>query len=146
MIDSNKRAFIVCSGGQGGIEAFKHKSGKKLRKSISISKWIAPEMVHAFGANVQPDFRTKINFSKVDVFSLGLIALFTCDRENFRKKSSKLNCNLGILNEYFEDLAKRNVLSAGFLELLRKMLMFDIEDRATIYQVWEWVRRKIIFF
>lgn len=144
MIDLNNHAFIVYSGKQKDFETTKKKSEINIRRSILPSRWLAPEMIYAQGYPLAESYRElNPNFSKLDVFSLGLITLFILDRDIFNSNKYKFNNDPIFMREYLADLERRNVLSNEFLSLTKKMLCFSVSERIPIKEIYDWTVKKI---
>lgn len=113
-------------------------------------EWMAPEMLEAYSSN-QREIKTADIF-KLDIFSLGLIALFCWDSEEFQKQKDRNRDQIALF-KYLRSLRfrhprKKAILTnpvdlirekfpLGIYYLLRCMLCFDIELRPNVEEVYK---------
>ena len=116
-----------------------------LSNQAGTEEWMAPEMRNP--DLIQPGKNReakKIDYRKLDIFSLGLISLFCLDSlDNFSNYKLHLNENSNTLHEVYLPQVKSK-LPIEFYCLLKSMLSFDwnarpsieeLSDFATVYLV-----------
>ncbi len=119
---------------------------KTINFAQGTTQWMAPEMLQAVNNNQNNDEKSKTNFSKLDVFSLGLIALYAIDRDSYNEKRNELNTDEKILKDYIKQFEKRNAIyDKEFLILLKRMLTYEIDIRPNVDELYEWVVRFFIY-
>ncbi len=143
LIDENGRAFIADLGASKQCEATLLAELKKKPTTLAgTSNWMAPEMLKVF--NSHPDSTPPARLSKLDVFSLGLITLKAIDRDGYDKQKDNLNRDENDLKKYLGQIEKQKLISdEEFLDILRRMLSFDIDSRISIEELYKWM---VIFF
>ena len=138
LINENGRAFITDLGVARRFEATYLAKHKNVNTSPEGSEsWMAPEMLLA---SLSSTSKIPANFSKLDVFSLGLITLNAIDRDGFMKYKGKLNIDNNVLEQYLQEVENKGVIKdKEFLPILKKMLSFDIDSRIHIEKLYHWM-------
>ena len=93
--------------------------------------WMSPEMRNAQNLS---HFNTQQ--AKSDIFSLGLIALYCLDTNEFKKVQPFLNENEGMLEEYLDRFRLRFTNTRLFY-LIRCMLSYSPSTRPSISQLFQ---------
>ncbi len=109
---------------------------REITTQAGTEEWMAPEMrnpdIIKLGKTGEDN---KINFSKIDIFSLGLITLYCLDSpENFYKYSSVLNEKSRTLHEEYLPQLKSS-MPIEFYCLLKLMLSFDWNARPSLEEI-----------
>ena len=112
------------------------KKSKNLTIQVGTEEWMAPEMRNPDWIRLGKDKEAKkIDYRKLDVFSLGLISLFCLDSvDNFSKYNRGLNQNSNILHEVYLPQVKSK-MPIEFFCLLKSMLSFDWNARPSIEEL-----------
>ena len=98
---------------------------------VGTEVWMAPEILLLKDKAEKP---LKVDVSKFDIFSLGLISLYCLDKEGF-KKFKNINLNEIELNSYLESFTER--VPPNFFYMMRCMLSFNHFTRPSITQLHE---------
>ena len=107
-----------------------------LTTQAGTEEWMAPEMRNPDLIKLGKDKNSKkIDYRKLDVFSLGLISLYCLDSlDNFYKYSRLLNENSNILHEEYLPQLKSKI-PIEFYRVLKSMLSFDWNARPSIEEL-----------
>lgn len=144
LLDKNGNAYVADVGVAKIYDRLTQAKNPKSAVTLAGTKrWMAPEMRNAY----EKDLELKSDMSKVDVFSLGLLALFALDFKNFDKLDG-LNSSERKLQEYLEKIDKSSepeailedeaiVPDRVFLNYLKRMLEFKIENRPSIDEIYK---------
>jgi serine/threonine protein kinase len=138
MIDEYGRAFISDIGIAKQMEYnLQGRSSDIIPNAWGEKNWMAPEIFSYFSSPV-PDIPS--HQTKFDVFSLGLIFLYSIDRDGFMKRKGTLNYDKKILKEYIMEIEKKGLIyDREFLTVLKKILDFDINSRISIQELYYWM-------
>ena len=93
---------------------------------VGTKSWMAPEMIE-FEKLADDKNKFKLNETKLDTFSLGLLCLFLLNTEEFKKthlKKSILNLDESFLQDFLKNYIKPRVPLSFYL-ILRSMLTFN---------------------
>ena len=132
LLDFNGVAYIGDFGNAKKLDT----TIQTLTSAQGTLKWMSPEMRISF----EEKKTRKIDFSKIDVFSLGLIFLFILDRPIFETNSELYNKDEKILKDYLDDFGNRfSSIDKDFLRILREILAFDPSKRMTIRELFTWM-------
>ncbi len=112
------------------------KKAQTLTTRTGTEEWMAPEMrnpnIIKLGKTGEDN---KIDFSKLDIFSLGLITLYCLDSpKNFYKYSPILNEKSRTLHEEYLPQLKSN-MPIEFFCLLKSILSFDWNARPSLDEI-----------
>ena len=109
---------------------------KDLTSQVGTKKWMAPEMRNPGLIQLGNDSEAKkIDYRRLDVFSLGLISLFCLDSpDNFSQYNLDLNQNSNKLHEVYLPQLKSK-MPIEFYCLLKSMLSFDWNARPSIEEL-----------
>ena len=112
------------------------KKFQNLTSQVGTEEWMAPEMRYPDLIKLGKDKEAKkIDYRKLDVFSLGLISLFCLDSvDNFYKYNRHLNENSNTLHEVYLPQLKSK-MPIEFYCLLKSMLSFDWNARPSIEEL-----------
>ena len=122
------RAYIA---ERGVSKSFKSEISLLNNNSTETLLWMSPEMLESLKKGTHEK-----QHLKSDIFSLGLIAMFCLDYENFQTFKDKLNNNEEILEEYLDDFCYRiNDAHISFFYLIRCMLSFSKFTRPNILEL-----------
>ena len=130
LINSYGRAVLSDVGG-AKILASKADFIQSLSSEVGTPDWMAPELASLLQRNHAES--KMIDFSKVDVFSLGLITLFCLDKKKF-VTLKQLNLDEKLLHDYLETF--RDKIPIPFYYILRCMLSFNSKTRPSMIQLY----------
>ena len=111
---------------------FSAKNANTTKNIVGTLNWMAPEMRFCY----ENEIKMKTDMTKLDVFSLGLVALFMLDYQNFGIKGKYLNrvSKKNVLDQYLDELDQKSseklpkeerlIPNRSFLDYLKKMLTF----------------------
>lgn len=108
--------------------------GTITEKIVGSKYFLAPELFIAMKTNI--NFEATVNFSKCDVFSLGLTLLRMITNEDFVKNDIVLNYNEADLENYL--FKNRNKIPMEIYDTLLLMLRFNVDlrpDIITLYKI-----------
>ena len=108
--------------------------GTITEKIVGSKYFLAPELFIAMKTNL--NFEATVNFSKCDVFSLGLTLLRMITNEDFVKNDIVLNYNEADLENYL--FKNRNKIPLEIYDTLLLMLRFNVDlrpDIITLYKI-----------
>lgn len=135
LLDSNGTAYI---GDLRGAKRFSEKTDVKTIITVGGNdNWVAPE--------IRKSFKTRkfegIEYSKIDVFSIGLVTLFMIDHQNFSGKSKLFNQEEKELQVYLKELEGRfsSSIDKEFFKILDGMLSFKVDKRISIADLNTWM-------
>lgn len=141
LINENRKAFIIDIGVSKFLEntITGIKTNQTINKPAGTLVWMAPEMHTAFIS----DEKSRTDFSKLDIFSLGLISLHILDTMEFNKNFLRYNVDEKFLKDYLEKLEKKGLISdKEFFIVLTKMLSYPVDKRISILSLYEWVHHQ----
>ena len=98
------------------------------------SCWMAPEMLTVME---QPK-ASRMDMTKLDIFSLGLISFFILDTENFRKEKF-LNKSEKELERYIQTFREKNLVPLNFYKTLELMVSYLPEKRPSVEYILSFV-------
>lgn len=125
----------------GVAKQFANQSSLKKLQSLTTqagtNEWMAPEMKNPYLIQLGKEkVDNKIDYRKLDVFSLGLITLYCLDSpENFDKYNNFLNEKSNKLHEEYLPQLRLN-MPIEFSFLLKSMLSFDWNSRPSIEELY----------
>ena len=99
-------------------------------KLVNDSTWKSPEMLE-FSPSEAPNSRRQ---PKSDIFTVGLIALYCLDSDEFLKNKDDLNKNEKFLESYLDEFHLR-FESPRFFKVIRSMLSYSPSKRPDIVQL-----------
>ena len=106
----------------------KGRKGTITEKIVGSRYFLAPELFIAL--NTSKNFEATVNFSKCDVFSLGLTLLRLMTNEDFVKSEIVLNYNEADLENYL--IKNKNKIPLEIYDTLLSMLRFNVDLRPDI--------------
>lgn len=121
----------------------KGRKGTITEKIVGSKYFLAPELYIAMRKS--KNFEATVNYSKCDVFSLGLTILRIITNEDFVKNNIVLNYNEADLENYL--LKHRNKIPLEIFDTLLLMLRFNVDlrpDIPTLYKIVNF-RKEVIF-
>jgi serine/threonine protein kinase len=125
------RAFLADAGSARLFDFLNENERKKTKSSLSSKlDWMAPELLRK---SLNYDSTPILDLHKLDIFSLGLLALYCLDPEQFRSFKGSLNKDEKSLLSFLDGL--RGKISPPFFYMLRCMLSFSPLTRPSIEQL-----------
>ena len=140
LVRDGKDRPVALLGDVGVAKQFSNQNSLKKFKNLTTQagteEWMAPEMRNPDLIQLGRDKDVKkIDYRKLDVFSLGLISLFCLDSvDNFYKYNRHLNENSNTLHEVYLPQLKSK-MPIEFYCLLKSMLSFDWNARPSIEEL-----------
>jgi serine/threonine protein kinase len=128
--DQNKkpRAYLADAGSARFFDILNENEKKKTKISISSKfDWMAPELLKK---NLNQDSTVVLDMHKLDIFSIGLLALYCLDPQEFRNAKGLLNKDEKKLLNFLDNLKSK--LSPPFFYMLRCMLSFSPLTRPSV--------------
>ncbi len=127
--EQKKPKAFLADGGSGRLFDILNDNERKKTKSLSsMFDWMAPEQLRK-SLNAA-DCTIQVENDKLDVFSVGLLALFCVDPEGFRKNKGLFNRDEKLVVSYLDGLKPK--ISTQYYYILRCMLSFSPITRPSI--------------
>ena len=106
---------------------------------VGSKGWMAPEMLEFEKSLENSEITVKIDETKLDTFSLGLVCIFLLATEEFKKEhfaKANLNRNEQETQDFLKNIIKPKI-PLGFYSILRSMLEFNPRSRYNILELYE---------
>ena len=135
LVDSNDIAYI----GDLGDAKYSNKTIQHVTSAAEELEWMSPEMRLTF----KTEKSQQVNFSNLDVFSIGLVALFLIDPQTFNSpegNTGKFNQEEKTLKEYLKVFeVQYSHFGSELIQVIKAMLEFDISKRISILELVVWM-------
>ena len=135
LLDSNGIAYI----GDLGVAKKFNITIQSITTAAGELNWMSPEMRETFKTAKSQ----KVNFSNLDVFSIGLVALFLIDPQTFNSPDGNtglFNQDEKTLKEYLKVFeVKFSNFGNDLIQVIKAMLEFDISKRISILDLVIWM-------
>ena len=135
LLDSNGTAYI----GDLGVAKNFNNIIQSITTAAGELNWMSPEMRATFKTGISK----KVNFSNLDVFSIGMVALFLIDPQTFNSpngNSELFNQDEKILKEYLKVFEVQfSHFGNDIIQVIKAMLEFNISKRISILELVIWM-------